>query len=167
MKYNTPYNIQCVRDYDGLPECRQTSQLAYSSRLHSNRNIYSVLCSISNYTSPQQHMGGTHEKAKAVKSQAHPVHPYRIIQPKRNDNLGNAAQADVPPECRVTDRSIPIALLHPMISAYLNTGKSGIWHSSLDLFFLTECEVALLMESPESRDTLPGVRSERHRIVCR
>lgn len=54
-----------------------------------------VLCSISNYTSPHQHMGGTHEKAKAVKSQVHPVHPYRIIQPKRNDNLGNAAQDDV------------------------------------------------------------------------
>ena len=64
-------------------------------------------------------------------------------------------------------RPIPIALLQPMISAYLNTGKSGIWHSSLDLFFLTECEVALLLESPESRDTLPGVRSERHCIVCR
>ena len=44
---------------------------------------------------PHQHMGGTHEKAKAVKSQVHPVHPYRIIQPKRNDNLGNAAQDDV------------------------------------------------------------------------
>ena len=41
---------------------------------------------------PHQHMGGTHEKAKAVKSQVHPVHPYRIIQPKRNDNLGNAAK---------------------------------------------------------------------------
>ena len=174
MKYNTPYNIQCVRDYDGLPECRQTSQLAYSSRhsiLHSNRNISHIYSSISNNTSPHQHMGGPRqERQKAVKfhvsTSIHPSH--RIIQPKRNDNLGNAAQDDAhPPECRVTDRSIPIAMLHPMISAYLNTGKSGIWHSSLDLFFLTECEVALLLESPESRDTLPGVRSERHCIVCR
>lgn len=140
----------------------------YSSRklytLHSNRNIYSVLCSIPITPPPISIWVELDKKAKSCQ-----VSSTSIAPSNQKETTISATQHKMmhPPECRVTDRSIPIPLLHPMISVYLNTGKSGIWQSSLDLP-LQSAECFLLMGNLQKAEihSASDVRSERHRIVC-
>lgn len=131
----------------------------YSSRklytLHSNRNIYySVLCSIPITPPPISIWVELDKKAKKLSSFKY-IH--RTIQPKRNDNLGNAAQDDAPSRMPSYRPIHPDSIAAPYdirLLEHRQIGNMAVKSRPAP----TECRVLSANgESPESRDTL-GLR---------